>query len=153
MSAQVRDPQPSSGADRRLLIGSSWSITWLLLLAELWAPLPAHALALVAVCVGQLALFAGLERGRLSAMSVQVRIAFGLLVCTALFVPGLHGLLYLPLVGVAARLSTGYCLLARLVWLLPWNRQQPLSGRLLRRTLLSAPVVGPFSLPAQAELV
>ena len=151
MNARVRNPQPSSGADRSLLISSSWSVTWLLLLAELWAPLPAHALALLICCAGQLVLFAGLERGRMSAMAVQVRIAFLLLVCSALFVPGLHGLLYVPLVGVAARLLTGYCLLARLVWLLPWNRQQPLSGRLLRRTLFSAPVAGPFRLPAQAE--
>ena len=36
----------------------------------------------------------------------------------------------------------GYCPLARMLSLLPWNRRQPLSVALVRRTFLSAPVSG-----------
>jgi hypothetical protein len=36
----------------------------------------------------------------------------------------------------------GYCTLARCLSLLPWNRSEPLSFALLRRTFLSRPVKG-----------
>jgi hypothetical protein len=36
----------------------------------------------------------------------------------------------------------GYCPLARALSLLPWNRSQPLSAALVRRTFVSAPVRG-----------
>lgn len=141
--------QPVNG--RQSLISSSWSVVWLLLLAQVWVPASAHALALLAACAGQLALFVLLERGQLRALSVQVRATFVLLICVALWLPGMQWLLFVPLIGVAARLTTGYCLLARLVWLLPWNRQQPLTAQLLRRTLFSAPTAGAFRLPPQAD--
>ena len=42
---------------------------------------------------------------------------------------------------VVALLVFGYCLMARTVSLLPWNRAEPLTLDLLRRTFFSAPVV------------
>lgn len=36
----------------------------------------------------------------------------------------------------------GYCGMARFVSLLPWNRRQPLSMDLVRRTFLSRPIRG-----------
>jgi hypothetical protein len=46
------------------------------------------------------------------------------------------------LVGTWAMVLVGYCPLARALSLLPWNRRQPLSADLVRRTFLSPPVRG-----------
>ena len=41
------------------------------------------------------------------------------------------------LIGTSARVLTGYCLLARLTSLMPWNRAQALSRQLVWDTLFS----------------
>lgn len=43
-------------------------------------------------------------------------------------------------VGTSARMLVGYCLLARTLSLMPWNRHEPISPELLRRTLFSMSV-------------
>lgn len=40
------------------------------------------------------------------------------------------------------QLLFGYCTMARLVSLFPWNRSEPFSLNLVRRTFFSAPVRG-----------
>lgn len=71
-----------------------------------------------------------------AAFSVQVRIAY-----LGLLVLGLWGPLSwvhkVQLVGTTVRVATAYCLLARTVSLLPWNRFEPLSMDLLRQTYFS----------------
>ena len=57
-------------------------------------------------------------------------------------VPGLWFLHLVQFVGVNAMLVADYCLLARLLVLLPWNRGVPLSARLVRQALFSAPAPG-----------
>ena len=49
--------------------------------------------------------------------------------------PPLSFLHWIQLIGTTARVTTGYCLLARLLSLLPWNRSEKLSGRLIVRRL------------------
>ena len=46
------------------------------------------------------------------------------------------------LIGTSALISVGYCLLARMLSLLPWNREAPMSRELVARTFLSPPVAG-----------
>ena len=70
------------------------------------------------------------------AFSVQVRIAYlGLLILGQL--EAMHWVYWVQMVGTSARVLTGYCLLARTVSLLPWNRSQPLSRPLVYRTYVS----------------
>lgn len=81
------------------------------------------------------------REGRLAAFPVQVRLAFtGLLLLAAW--PPMHWLFWVPAIGTSAQVLFGYCLLARVLSLLPWNRREPLSGRLLWRTLSAPPVRG-----------
>jgi len=69
---------------------------------------------------------------------VELRIAY-LLLLFLCFVPGMRWLYWLPTVGTFALVIFGYCLMARMLSLLPWNRQEPLSADLIRRTFMSAP--------------
>jgi hypothetical protein len=76
-----------------------------------------------------------------SSFPVQVRLAY-LLVLLA-FLPGpLRRLYWLPVFGTWALVLFGYCATARTLSLMPWNRTQPFSLGLLKRTFLSAPVRG-----------
>lgn len=71
-----------------------------------------------------------------SAFSVQVRVAYLGLLVLGQWEP-LHWVYWVPLIGTSVRVLVGYCLLARTVSLMPWNRSQPLSSRLLWRTYFS----------------
>jgi hypothetical protein len=82
-----------------------------------------------------------LREGSITAFPVQVRIAYLLLLLVALPVT-LHPIYWLPLIGTWAQVLFGYCMMARTVSLLPWNRKEPFTSSLLRRTYLSAPVRG-----------
>jgi hypothetical protein len=53
--------------------------------------------------------------------------------------PGLHVLLYLQLAGITLLVGFDYCMAARLLSLLPWNRERSLTGALLRATFLTPP--------------
>src|SRR5580765_1447415 len=72
---------------------------------------------------------------------VQIRVAF----TACLFVyltPGLKWMFWVPTLGTLALVLFGYCLMARLLSLMPWNRTQPITATLLRRTFLTAPMPG-----------
>jgi hypothetical protein len=75
------------------------------------------------------------------AFSVQIRIAFLILV-SLFYIEPLRILYWIPLIGVTARTTTGYCFMARCLSLLPWNRHKPLTMDLIRRTFLSKPTQG-----------
>ena len=71
-----------------------------------------------------------------TAFSVQVRVAYLILLVIGQWTP-LRWILWVQLIGTSARVLVGYCLLARSLSLLPWNRFEPFSTALLRRTYLS----------------
>jgi len=56
-------------------------------------------------------------------------------------------LLYITILGLFTNLFFGYCPLARLMSLMPWNRRETLSTGLLKRTFLSPPSRGRFTPP------
>jgi len=77
------------------------------------------------------------REGELAAFPVQVRAAYLALLVAGLY-PPLGFIHWVQLVGTWAMVLVGYCPLARALSLLPWNRSQPLSAALVRRTFVSA---------------
>jgi hypothetical protein len=127
---------------RRLLIWSLWLVTWIGLLAgivdrRVWV-------GVVAFTVAHVLLVLVLNGFRVAAFPVQARLVFLAMVSVGTFVPGMSFLLYVPMLGLVGNLFFGYCLLARLVYLLPWNRTEPFSLELVARVLTTPPVVGRF---------
>lgn len=116
-----------------------WLVTVVLLSAGVagWSPGFLLAIGLTAF---QLAHFIIRERS-LTAFPVQVRLGYLLLLLIALPKP-LQLIYWIPTIGTWAQILLGYCTMARLVSLLPWNRSEPFSFRLLKRTFFSAPVRG-----------
>ena len=116
-----------------------WLATALLLAVYIagWRPAIFAAIALGAV---QLVHFTARE-GDVTAFPVQVRAAYLALLVVGLF-PPLGFIHWVQLAGTWLMVLVGYCPLARALSLLPWNRSQPLSIGLVRRTFLSAPVRG-----------
>lgn len=90
--------------------------------------------------VVQLVHFLFRER-RVDAFPVQVRIAYLALLLVAWPEP-MRPLYWLPTVGTWAQVLFGYCLMARTVSLLPWNRPEPFSIGFLVRTFTARPVRG-----------
>lgn len=86
-------------------------------------------------CVIQAVHFAWRDSS-LTAFSVQVRVAYVILLVLGQW-PPLHWILWVQLIGTSVRVLVGYCLLARSLSLLPWNRFEPFSMALLRRTYVS----------------
>lgn len=119
-----------------------WQLTALLLVIHFMQGPWALALA-IALNVLQV-VHVALRRRSVRALDVQVRVAYlGLLVLGTL--PGLWPIHVVQFVGVNALLVADYCLLARLLTLLPWHRPRPLSVALVRDVLLTPPAPGPIA--------
>ena len=54
----------------------------------------------------------------------------------------LQWLYWVPAIGTWAQVLVGYCLMARLVSLLPWNRDEKFSYQYFKNTIFSRPVRG-----------
>ncbi|MGD8935159.1 MAG: hypothetical protein PVF07_01675 [Thiogranum sp.] len=116
-----------------------WLATDLLLVAGLagwrWGMLPVIGLTLV-----QVVHYLARER-RVTAFPVQVRAGYLLLLVAGLFQP-LAFIHWIQLAGTTAVVTVGYCPLARILALMPWNRDQPLTLDFVRKTVFSPPVAG-----------
>lgn len=77
----------------------------------------------------------------MTAFPVQVRFWFLVLVL-ALYPEPMQIVYWLPLAGTWARSIFGYCLMARLLSLLPWNRRAPFSLKLVMKAFFTRPVRG-----------
>lgn len=89
----------------------------------------------IALCAVQIVHVSWLTRDW-TAFPVQVRFAYFMMLLAGLWSP-LHWIHWIQLVGTSARVLIGYCLLARTLSLAPWNRWQPLTTALLKRTFLT----------------
>lgn len=69
---------------------------------------------------------------------VQTRSAYTLLLLAGLW-PPLGFIHWIQVAGTTAMVLFGYCPLARMLALMPWNRREPLTGELLRRIVLAPP--------------
>lgn len=94
----------------------------------------------LAICVAQFVYFL-LKEQDLLAFPVQLRGFFAYLVAFYAYSP-LQPLLWTMVAGVTAMLTLGYCPLARILYLFPWNRRERLSLEMLRHTFLAAPDLG-----------
>lgn len=116
-----------------------WLVTVGLLTAGVAGWATGFALA-IGLTVIQLIHFSIRERSIFS-FPIQVRLGYLLLLLVAL--PGKLQLIYwIPVIGTWAQVVFGYCTMARMVSLLPWNRTEGVSLVLIKRAFFSAPVRG-----------
>ena len=104
-----------------------WFVTACLLLIGLMG-MPEAFLAALLLSIAQSVLFFTRECA-LGAFPVQLRLAYTLLLIICIFLP-IRLLFWLPALGTFALVIFGYCLMARVLSLLPWNRTEPIYGRL-----------------------
>lgn len=111
---------------------------WLLTVGLLGSGLvgwPAGIPLAMLLCAFQAAHVVWLTRD-VTAFAVQVRVVYLAMLVAGTWAP-LQWIHWMQLMGTSARVAIGYCLLARTLSLAPWNRWQPLSMDLVRRTFLS----------------
>lgn len=91
-----------------------------------------------------------LRERSLAAFPVQVRVGYLGLLLAGQWAP-LYFIYFIQIAGTTAMVLFDYCPLARLLSLMPWNRREPLSLGLLKRTVFSPPVRGNIlhGLPAE----
>ena len=114
---------------------------WLLTEVAVGASLAGFGLTVAIALTVLQGIHLGLRSRSAIALPVQVRTAFLGLFLLGCW-PPLHALHWLQLAGTAVLLLFDYCVLARLLSLLPWNRHAPLTRARLRATFLSPPVRG-----------
>jgi len=116
---------------------------WLVSSICLWLTLTvdplAYNLALI-IAVVQLVHFS-IAEGGLTKFPVQIRL--GYLSFLLISMPeSMQWMLWLPAVGTVARVVFGYCLMARMLMLMPFNREIELSWNFVKEAFLTAPVRG-----------
>jgi hypothetical protein len=72
--------------------------------------------------------------------AAQVRVAY-LLFLMICFIPGLRWLYWVPMIGTLALVICGYCLMARFLSLLPWNRAEASNAKSLWHTFIDPPLL------------
>jgi len=116
-----------------------WLVTDALLIGCLadwrWGALPVIALTVI-----QAVHYLHRER-RIMAFPVQVRLGYLLLLVLGT-IPPLGFIHWIQLAGTTAVVTVGYCPLARILALMPWNRRRPLTAMLVWNTIVSPPVAG-----------
>lgn len=126
-----------------LFQNDKWYFFWLLTAVFLTAGILGWErgfLIAIGITVVNLAL-ALAEEKKISAFPVQVRLAY-LGILGLFYWEPVQPLYLIPIAGTWTVVFTGYCLLARVLSLLPWNREVPLSAGLVKRTFFSPPVKG-----------
>jgi len=120
----------------RSLAWRYWFFTVLPLAAWLATDAPA-ALSCAVGVTGVQALHFRLRTGTMTAFPVQVRIAYlAFMLAGALWEP-LRILNWMQLAGTTAFLTVDYCPLARMLALMPWNREHRLTLALLKETVVT----------------
>ena len=128
--------------DQDRLIWIIWLVTWAGLLGGLYDRV--YYEYVVMFSAAHSLLFLILFNFRAMDFPAQLRIAYFLWVAIGTYVPYMVILMYITTVGLAANLFFEYCPLSRMMYLLPWNREEPFTGNLIIRVFLSPPVEGRF---------
>lgn len=114
----------------------AWALTTALLACTVAGD--GRALAAATGLTALQALAVAVRDRRLTSFALQLRLVFLLLLLVG-SLPGMTWVLWVLLFGTCALVLFGYCLLARLLSLLPWNGREGWSWNRLRRTFFSAP--------------
>ena len=117
-----------------------WAAISALLVGGLGGRFEAFYLA-AAVSVAQLVHYALRERS-LTAFSVQVRLAYAAILITDILWEPLRLHLWWMAFFTLMVVLFDWCLLSRIMALMPWNRTEALSWGLMRRTFFSGPMKG-----------
>jgi hypothetical protein len=134
---------------RKPLIWILWFVTWTGLVAGLFDR--TFFEYVVFFSAAHAVLFLALFGFNVTPFPVQVRIAYFIWVAVGTYVPYLGVLMYITLVGLATNIFLGYCPLARMMYLMPWNRNEKFSLGLIKRVFFSPPVVGKFEPAARSS--
>ena len=116
-----------------------WLVTAILLTFGISSGESGFLLAIGLTCF-QLSPYIFRERS-IRAFPVQVRFWYLTLLLVS-FPKSMQWLYWLPCIGTWAQVIFGYCAMARLVSLWPWNRKEKFTVNLLIKTFLSRPVRG-----------
>lgn len=127
---------------RRYLVWGLWFITWLGLIAGLFHRVFYEYVVLFTAI--HALLFLILVNFHVKKFPAQIRIAYLIWVVIGTYVPHMTILMYITTIGLATNLFLGYCPLARMMYLLPVNREEPFSLELVRRVFVSPPAQGEF---------
>ena len=125
---------------RKQIVWTYWFATGILLVAYftgLWANAIYAVIGLAAVQAGH---FLALDRHPM-AFPVQVRVAYLLWTVAGLWEP-LFILHWIQFAGTWAYVTVGYCPLARMMVLMPWNRREKLSFGFVWTLFMKPPVNG-----------
>lgn len=140
---------PSYLIDPRNLIRLAyWSAICALLFAGLAGRTDAFYAA-VAVGVVQVIHYR-LREERFAAFPVQVRLAYVVILLIDLLWEPMRWNLWMMAAFTLVAVVFDWCLLSRIMVLMPWNRSEPMSWNLLRATFLSGPVKGSVQKSAAA---
>ena len=134
---------------RKLLIWGLWFITWMGLVGGLFDRLYFEYVVIFSAL--HAIFFLVMNTFNIKPFPVQVRIAYFLWVAAGTYVPHLTFLMYITLAGLTANLFLGYCPLARMMTLMPWNRNERFSIGLVGSVFLSPPMPGKFEPPAASR--
>ena len=91
-----------------------------------------------------------ISKRSVTAFPIQVRFWYLSLLLLAQ-IEGLGWIYWIPAIGTWAQILFGYCAMARLVSLLPWNSNERFSIALIRRTMLACPVKGSIKQKVAAD--
>jgi hypothetical protein len=125
---------------RKRIVWTYWFVTAILLTACFAGIWPGAVLAVVGLSAVQAVHFLHYEK-RPMAFPVQLRIAYTLWTAAGLWSP-LFFLHWIQFAGTWAVVTTGYCPLARMLVLLPWNRAEKLSPLFVWTLFTTPPVEG-----------
>lgn len=120
---------------RRDLAWRYWFLTVILLAVGLLAKWQEAIPLVIGLSVVQVVHFIWREQ-RWTSFPVQVRLAYLGLLLLGLW-PSFGWVHWIQFIGTTARVTVGYCLLSRMLSLLPWNRTETLSGELVYRTFFT----------------
>lgn len=126
----------------------AWTLTAILLTIGLFGSPLAFVVAMVVTLIQSVALL--VREKNVLAFSVQLRIAYFMLLGIC-YVPSMRWLYWLPMVGTFALVIFGYCLMARVLSLFPWNCHEALSADLIHRTFWSRPDLSRLARPSNAS--
>jgi hypothetical protein len=140
-----------SPAFRKNFTTGLWTVTWAALLlgfrdVSYWK-------AAIVITAVQAAIVLALVGFRPLVFPAQLRIAYIGWLTLGTFVPELLPMMYITTVGLGAMLAFSYCPLARMLYLLPWNRTQRLTWHLVVHAFLQAPKPGRFAVDAPEPAV
>ena len=131
-----------SKSNRKLIVWSLWFITLVGLMLGFFYRI-FYEYVVVFSLVHTLIFFV-LFQNKIKPFTVQLRLVYLAWLIIGTYVPHMAIMMYIATVGLASNLFLNYCPLARMMYLLPWNREEAFSLNLLKRVILTPPVSGRF---------